>query len=179
VLLKKELGVVENSYDEASLTRPPAQPALSQQLRADVCVVGGGYAGLSAALELAERGYAVVLLEAQRLVYLGEYGDKVAPEVSSRIMQVGTYMIATGTLAAARAAALIPSRCAASDTNFILDYFRFTADHRLLFGGGDSYTGSTPRMADGEHTGFLDGPTGAPAGWRDDASKSTMGHPHA
>jgi gamma-glutamylputrescine oxidase len=75
-------------------------------------------------------------------VYLGEYGDDVAPEVSPRIMPVGTYIIATAPMGATRADALMPQRCAASDTNFILDYFRLTADHRLLFGGGDSYTGT-------------------------------------
>jgi gamma-glutamylputrescine oxidase len=37
------------------------------QIRADVCIVGGGYTGLSAALHLAERGYDVVLLEAHRV----------------------------------------------------------------------------------------------------------------
>src|SRR5215217_7306635 len=47
--------------------RPPPQPSLAQRIHADVCVVGGGYAGVSAALELAERGYSVVLLEAQRI----------------------------------------------------------------------------------------------------------------
>jgi gamma-glutamylputrescine oxidase len=26
----------------------------------------------------------------------------------------------------------------------VLDYFRLSADHRLLFGGGDSYSGKTP-----------------------------------
>jgi gamma-glutamylputrescine oxidase len=78
-------------------------------------------------------------------VYLGEYGDAIAPEVCSRIMPVGTYMIATEPMAPQRAAALIPCRCAASDTNFILDYFRLSDDDRLLFGGGDSYTGTTPR----------------------------------
>jgi gamma-glutamylputrescine oxidase len=78
-------------------------------------------------------------------VYLAEYGDDVAPEVSSRIMPVGTYMIATEPMEQARARALMPRRCAASDTNFILDYFRVSADDRLLFGGGDSYTGTTPR----------------------------------
>jgi len=45
----------------------PDHPALAGEQRADVCVVGGGYAGLSAALHLAERGYAVVLLEANRI----------------------------------------------------------------------------------------------------------------
>lgn len=41
--------------------------ALSGDCRADVCVVGAGYTGLSAALELAERGYDVVVLEAHRV----------------------------------------------------------------------------------------------------------------
>ena len=320
MLLKKELGVVEDSYYEATVARPPPHPPLAERVRADVCVVGAGYAGLSAALELARRGYSVVVLEAQRAgwgasgrnggqvivgfgsdgecaierqfpredarrawqltveglallherrsthgiecdwqpgylslatkprktaelrrwmdhvmhayghplrfvprqdmpqwvaserfhsavfdgasghlhplryclglaraalaagarlyesspvfhvergprpvvrtglgacecefvvlagnVYLGEYGDEVAPEVRSRIMPVGTYMIATEPLGPPRADALMPRRCAASDTNFILDYFRLSADHRLLFGGADSYTGHAPR----------------------------------
>jgi gamma-glutamylputrescine oxidase len=45
----------------------PRQPAAVGDLTCDVCVIGGGYTGLSAALHLAERGYDVVLLEAQRL----------------------------------------------------------------------------------------------------------------
>lgn len=320
MLLKKELGVVENSYYEASVTRPAPQPPLAQRTRADVCVVGGGYAGLSAAIELAERGYSVLVLEAQRVgwgasgrnggqvivgfgsdgecaiekqfsredarrawdvsveglqlvrerirryaidcefhpgylnlavkprkarelhrwmehvrssydyplrwigpeeigrwiastrfhsavldetsghvhplkyclglgdaartagarvhenspvfvvergakpvvktaqgececdfvvlagnVYLGEYGDDIAPEVAARIMPVGTYMIATEPMEAGRAEALMRGRPAASDTNFVLDYFRISADRRLLFGGGDSYSARAPR----------------------------------
>jgi gamma-glutamylputrescine oxidase len=320
MLLKKELGVVENSYYEASVVRPPPTVALCEHVSADVCVVGAGYAGVSAALELAGRGYSVVLLEAQRIgwgasgrnggqvivgfgddgecsiekqfsredarrawdvsvdglqllreridglaidcewqpgylslavkprksqalrrwmdhtatayghplrwigpgeigkwlaserfhsavldpisghlhplkyclglgeaaraagvrihensaafvvergdkpvvrtaqgecrcsfvvlagnVYLGEYGDDIAPEVAGRIMPVGTYMIATEPMGAQRADTLMRGRPAASDTNFVLDYFRLSADHRLLFGGADSYTGSAPR----------------------------------
>ena len=45
----------------------PDHPPLAGEARADVCIVGGGYAGLSAALHLAERGLSVVLLEANRL----------------------------------------------------------------------------------------------------------------
>ena len=44
-----------------------ARPALAGTVSADVCVIGGGYAGLSAALHLRARGYDVALLEAQRL----------------------------------------------------------------------------------------------------------------
>ncbi len=42
-------------------------PALQGDQKADVCVVGGGYTGLSAALHLAEAGFSVVLLEAHRV----------------------------------------------------------------------------------------------------------------
>ena len=45
----------------------PAYPALDGDARADVCIIGGGYAGLSAALHLAERGISVILLEANRV----------------------------------------------------------------------------------------------------------------
>jgi len=317
-LLHKELGVTENSYYESSVQRPAALPPLDRSVSADVCIVGAGLAGLSAALELAERGYSVAVVEAQRMgwgasgrnggqilpgfgsdgeraierqlppedarrawdmsvdgvhlirkrinkysidcdyapgalslavkpgkmraleswgrhvetrynyplhwiaprdmpqwiasrrfhagvadmaaghmhplkytlglgraalaagvriyedspvfvlergprpvvrtaqgqviasfvvlaanVYLAEYGD-LAPHVSARIMPVGTYVIATNPLSKARADALLPRRTAVSDTNFVLDYFRLSADHRLLFGAGDSYSGKTP-----------------------------------
>jgi gamma-glutamylputrescine oxidase len=66
-LLNKELGVVEDSYYEASVTRPQPSAPLQQKLSVDVCVIGGGYAGVSCALELAGRGFDVALLEAQRI----------------------------------------------------------------------------------------------------------------
>lgn len=43
------------------------RPALEQDAVADVCVIGAGYTGLSAALELAGRGYSVVVLDAHRV----------------------------------------------------------------------------------------------------------------
>lgn len=317
MLLKKESGLNENSYYEASVARPPATAALQGRVTADIGVVGGGYAGLSAALELAERGYSVALLEARRVgwgasgrnggqvivgyagqaaierqlsaddarhawdisveamqllehriaahaidcdyspgymtlattarkarslngwiehlarvyhypvqaipaaampdwiaseqfhagafdprsghlhplkyciglaaavrtagvrvfecspvirvergdlpvaktaqgelacrfmvlagnVYLDQFGGAIAPELMRRIIPVGTYIIATEPMAQARADALIRHRAAVSDTNFVLDYFRLTADHRLLFGGADAFTGATP-----------------------------------
>jgi len=318
-LLNKETGLTRNSYYEASVTRPSPPPTLTGRIAADVCVVGGGYAGLSAALELAERGYTVALLEAQRIgwgasgrnggqalvgfgytgqeaiesqlsaadarcvwdisveamqqmreritrhaiecdyvaghlslavnarkahrleewvnhvarlynyplqlvsaadvgnwiaskrfhsgafdaqsghlhplkyclglataahaagaqifenstviqiergdkpvvktaqgevacnfvvlagnVYLGEFSKRLAPEIMSRIMPVGTYIITTESMAKERADALIRQRMAAFDTNLVLDYFRVTADNRLLFGGGESYSTATP-----------------------------------
>jgi gamma-glutamylputrescine oxidase len=78
-------------------------------------------------------------------VYLGEFGDHPAPEIEARIMPVGTYMVATEPLSDAFANELMPGRAAASDNNLILDYFRLSADNRLLFGAGESYDATTPR----------------------------------
>lgn len=79
-------------------------------------------------------------------VYLGEFGKTIAPELMRRIMPVGTYIIATEAMGRARADALIRQRAAVSDTNYVLDYFRLSADHRLLFGGGDNPSTATPRQ---------------------------------
>lgn len=310
LLLDRELN--RDSYYEASVVRPPPQPALAGRVSCDCCVLGAGFAGLSAALELAQRGYSVVVLESQRIAsgasgrnggqliagfgsggeeaieaqfppedalrawdiaqqglqlvrqrirdhaidcdyvpgyltlatsprrarelerrvvhvadryghrqlwipdgeignwlasplyhggaydplsghlhplkyalglaaaaraagvqifehseairlergsrprfstaqgavdcryallagnaHLGEY-QALAPELAARIVPVATYMIATEPMAVDRADALIRHRAAASDSDHLLDYFRLSADHRLLFGGGDS-----------------------------------------
>lgn len=319
MLLKTEKRLTRHSYYESTVARPATSPSLAEQIHTDICVVGAGYAGLATALELAERGYSVTLLEAQRIgwgasgrnggqslvgfgfsgleaiekqfsasdarrawdisveglhvlqewiekyaidcdyvpgqislavnarkakrlkhwvehvataynysmpwidksevgnwiasrqfhsgafdphsghlnplkyclglaaaahaanvtifensavthiergtrpvvktaggevtcdfvvlagnVYLGEYGRSIAPELNRRIMPVGTYIITTEPMGKERADALIRHRAAAFDTNLILDYFRLTADHRLLFGGGESYSTFTP-----------------------------------
>lgn len=78
-------------------------------------------------------------------VYLNDFGKRIAPELAPRIMPVGTYIVATEPMAAARADALIRQRTAAHDTNLVLDYFRLSADNRLLFGGGESHSTLTPR----------------------------------
>ena len=67
-----------------------------------------------------------------------------APALARRIMAVGTYLVSTTPLGAARAAALITNRAAVTDINWVLDYFRLSADHRLLFGGRVSYSGLDP-----------------------------------
>jgi len=58
---------VSSTYYEATATGRHPFPALAGVIDADVCVVGGGVAGCSAALELASRGYRVVLLEAAKI----------------------------------------------------------------------------------------------------------------
>ena len=55
------------SWYAASATPLSVQPALQGRIDADVCILGAGYTGLAAALELAEAGYKVVVLEAERI----------------------------------------------------------------------------------------------------------------
>lgn len=71
--------------------------------------------------------------------------DDLLPELRSRIMPVGTYIVATEPLGEARMRALLREPIAVSDVNWVLDYFRPSADHRLLFGGRVSYSGLDPR----------------------------------
>jgi gamma-glutamylputrescine oxidase len=317
MLMKNELDLNENSYYEASVLRPPASQALEGRVSVDIGVVGAGYAGLSAALELAQRGYSVAVVEGRRVgwgasgrnggqvlagyaglnamerqlpmedmrrawdisvealqllqqriakyaiacdympgcmllaltrrkartlaawvdhvasrydyrmqwidkaevrdwitseqfqagayephaghlhplkyclglgdaalaagvqifedspvaavergakpllktgkgeiscsfavlagnIYLDQFGGTLAPELMRRIIPVGTYIIATEPMGKARADALTRCRAAVSDTNFVLDHFHVSADHRLLFGGADAFSGTTP-----------------------------------
>ncbi|MBI2256539.1 MAG: FAD-binding oxidoreductase [Proteobacteria bacterium] len=57
----------QNSYYAATANAFRRLEPLSGSVTADVCVIGGGFTGLSAALHLAERGYKVVLLEQARV----------------------------------------------------------------------------------------------------------------
>jgi gamma-glutamylputrescine oxidase len=68
-----------------------------------------------------------------------------APRIRSRIMPVGTYVVATEPLGADAAARLIARDLAVSDMNWVLDYYRLSRDGRLLFGGEVSYSGYDPR----------------------------------
>lgn len=73
------------SWYEASVTRPAISPALKGDIDADVCVIGGGIAGCSTALHLAERGYKVVLLEAEKAGFgaSGRSGGQLIPGYAS------------------------------------------------------------------------------------------------
>lgn len=60
-------GEYPPSYYAASVPAPEPMAPAEGALRADVCIIGGGFTGLSAALHMAEAGLDVVLLEAQRV----------------------------------------------------------------------------------------------------------------
>jgi len=71
--------------------------------------------------------------------------EKISKHLRDRIMPVGTYIIATERLGQARIESLLRENVAVSDVNFVLDYFRRSGDHRLLFGGRVSYSGRDAR----------------------------------
>jgi gamma-glutamylputrescine oxidase len=84
-------------------------------------------------------------VRARDLVLAGNaYLGDLVPSIRRKVMPVGTYMAATAPLGANRAKSLIPSDAAVTDTKFVLDYYRLSADHRLLFGGRVSYTTLPP-----------------------------------
>jgi gamma-glutamylputrescine oxidase len=80
-------------------------------------------------------------LDCAQLVLAGNawLGD-TAPPLQRKLMSIGSYVIATEPLGEARARELIANNAALCDTNWILDYFRRSADHRLLFGGRVNYS---------------------------------------
>ncbi|MDD9856554.1 MAG: FAD-binding oxidoreductase [Gammaproteobacteria bacterium] len=82
----------------------------------------------------------------QQVVYAcNAYLDGLQPHLAATIMPVGTYIVATEPLPAGMADALIANRAAVADTNLALDYYRLSADARMLFGGRVSYSTWQPR----------------------------------
>jgi len=101
-----------SSYYQASTKPPGPFPALQGEHRADICIVGAGYTGLSSALHLAEAGYQVIVLEAETVGYgaSGRNGghvgigqrqdqayleDRVGHEIASSLWSMGLEAVDT------------------------------------------------------------------------------------
>jgi len=65
-------------------------------------------------------------------------------EADARVMPINNFILATEPLGDDGAAALIPGNEAASDTRFVVNYWRLSADNRMLFGGGENYSTRFP-----------------------------------
>ncbi|MBW5801564.1 FAD-binding oxidoreductase [Halomonas elongata] len=104
----------------------------------------------SAVKEIRRGEPAVVITDGGRVtadvVVLGTnaYQAGLVPELSGRIMRAANYMIATAPLTEEQAAQVLPRGDALSDANFVLDYYRLSADRRLIYGGEVSYDGREP-----------------------------------
>jgi len=73
------------------------------------------------------------------------YMRGLAPVVERRVMPINNYIAVTEPLGEQRARSLIANGAAVSDSRFVVNYFRVTPDHRLLFGGGENYRYRFPR----------------------------------
>ena len=72
------------------------------------------------------------------------YLEKLEPRNAARIMPVNNYMLATEPLPDDLARRLIRDDTSMSDSLFVINYWKLSADKRLLFGGGESYTRRFP-----------------------------------
>jgi len=73
------------------------------------------------------------------------YLGRLVPKLDDRILPCGSYVVATEPLDADLAAKIMPKNMAICDQRWALDYFRMSADNRLLFGGLATYSGIHPR----------------------------------
>jgi gamma-glutamylputrescine oxidase len=79
------------------------------------------------------------------LVACNAYLEGLVPALEPRILPISNYIIATEPLGRTRARELIRDDVAVCDSKFVVNYYRLSADHRLLFGGGEVYTRHDPR----------------------------------
>lgn len=80
---------------------------------------------------LVHAGFVVVAGNA----YLGN----LVPKLAEKSLPCGTQIVATEPLSPEQAASLLPHDNCVEDCNYLLDYFRLSADRRLLYGGGTVY----------------------------------------
>ena len=73
--------------------------------------------------------------------YLGRLNNRVA----ARVMPINNFILATEPMSKEAQDALIKNNHAVADSKFVVNYFRFSADRRLLFGGSESYGYKFPR----------------------------------
>ena len=81
---------------------------------------------------------------ADAVILAGNAYHLVAPELRNHLAPVNSFIIATEPLTPEQIERYNPRDLAVCDPNFVLEYFRLSADKRLLFGGRQNYFGSDP-----------------------------------
>ncbi len=79
------------------------------------------------------------------IVACNGYLDGLVHRIARRTMPINNFIAATEPLGEARARSIIRDNPCVCDTKFVLNYYRITPDHRLLWGGGESYGKRFPR----------------------------------
>jgi gamma-glutamylputrescine oxidase len=79
------------SWYAASANDRRLRPILQGETTADVCIIGAGFTGISAALELGERGFSVVVLEGERIGFgaSGRNGGQIVNGYSRDLETIG------------------------------------------------------------------------------------------
>ncbi|GGC90011.1 NAD(P)/FAD-dependent oxidoreductase [Halopseudomonas salina] len=72
------------------------------------------------------------------------YLGGLIPQLEAKSMPCGTQVITTEPLGDALAQSLLPQDYCVEDCNYLLDYYRLSADKRLIFGGGVVYGARDP-----------------------------------
>jgi glycine/D-amino acid oxidase-like deaminating enzyme len=85
-------------------------------------------------------------VEAATVVIAGEIFNAFdQPRLKGLMLPTGSYIIATEPLSEEMAAAVNPQDLAVADSNVVVDYFRLSADRRMLFGGRCNYSNRDPK----------------------------------
>ncbi|GAB0120198.1 NAD(P)/FAD-dependent oxidoreductase [Acidisoma sp. 7E03] len=84
------------------------------------------------------------------LVCGNAYLGGAVPDLTNKIMPVSTQVVTTAPLDPSVLDRLLPRNYCVEDCNYVLDYYRRTADDRLLFGGGINYGGADPASIEGK-----------------------------
>ena len=69
------------------------------------------------------------------------YLDNLLGNLRNKFMPINNYILATEPLGEEKATKLIKNNYAVCDTRFIIDYYRLSKDWRMIFGGGETYSG--------------------------------------
>lgn len=83
-------------------------------------------------------------ITADSVIVAGNAYQSFEPRLRSRFFRVRSFIIATAPLTPGQLETVNPQDLAVCDPNFILQYFRLSADKRLLFGGRCDYFGEDP-----------------------------------
>jgi gamma-glutamylputrescine oxidase len=84
-------------------------------------------------------------LRAEIVILAGNgYLNGLDDETEARVMPIDNYILATAPIGAGQPGGIIPGGEAVSDSRFVVYYFRPSADGRLIFGGGETYSRTPP-----------------------------------
>lgn len=91
------------------------------------------------------------VITADTVILAGNAYHHLEPKLRGVMFPVKSFIVATEPLPASIVAAINPHDLAICDPNFVLEYFRLSADKRLLFGARLNYFGDDPKVIEARH----------------------------